>query len=164
MRTSCSRGARRSVRWRFAGIGTFEKKPSGCRNWYTNLLDGAENPDEIQRARLPALPIAHRQPVFPMMAFDRTSVPRLEAQTIEALRSVMQRAMRKGDHGQELQAVLARAATEAREKEIHAEQLLVIMKDLWYSLPDLRSAEDSDRQTELLQELISRCISQYYAT
>ena len=64
----------------------------------------------------------------------------------------------------ELQEVLARAATEAREKDIHAEQLLVIMKDLWYSLPDLRGAADSERQTELLQELISRCITQYYAT
>lgn len=99
-----------------------------------------------------------------MMAFDRTPAPRLEAHTIDELRSVMQRAMRKGDHSQELQGVLARAAAEAREKQIHAEQLLVIMKDLWYSLPDLRSVEDSDRQTELLQELISRCISQYYAT
>ena len=36
------------------------------------------------------------------------------------------------------------------------------MKDLWYSLPDLRS-KDTDRQIELLQELISRCITQYYS-
>lgn len=64
----------------------------------------------------------------------------------------------------ELQEVLARAATEAREKDMYAEQLLVIMKDLWYSLPDVRSAADADRQNELLQELISRCISQYYAS
>ena len=98
-----------------------------------------------------------------MMAFDRMPSPRLEAPTLDALRAVMQRAMRKGDHGVELQEVLARAATEAREKEIHAEQLLVIMKDLWHSIPDLRAA-DTDRQNELLQELISRCITQYYAT
>ena len=98
-----------------------------------------------------------------MMAFDRTPAPRLEADTLEALRSVMQRAMRRGDHDQELQQVLSRAATEARDKDIHAEQLLVMMKDLWHSLPDVRQAEDTDRQTELLQELISRCISQYYA-
>lgn len=99
-----------------------------------------------------------------MMAFDRMPSPRLEADTLDALRAVMQRAVRKGDRGQELQDVLARAATEARDKEIHAEQLLVVMKDLWYSLPDVRSTEDVDRQTELLQELISRCITQYYAT
>jgi hypothetical protein len=98
-----------------------------------------------------------------MMAFDRTSSPRLEAQTLDALRAVMQRAMRKGDHGQDLQDVLRLAAAEARDKDIHAEQLLLIMKELWYSLPDLRGVDDSDRQTELLQELISRCITQYYA-
>ena len=98
-----------------------------------------------------------------MMAFDRMPSPRLEAPTLDALRAVMQRAMRKGDHGVALQEVLARAATEAREKDIHAEQLLVIMKDLWHSIPDLRAA-DTDRQNELLQELISRCITQYYAS
>jgi hypothetical protein len=98
-----------------------------------------------------------------MMAFDRTPSSRLEAATLDALRTVMQRAVRKGDHGMELQEVLARAATEAREKDIHAEQLLVIMKDLWHSLPDLRGAADTERQNELLQELISRCITQYYA-
>ena len=89
--------------------------------------------------------------------------PHLDAETLQALQSVMERAVRKGDHELELQNVLARAATEARTKQIHAEQLLVMMKDLWYSLPDVRGAEDSDRQTELLQQLISRCISQYYA-
>jgi|SRR5690242_11464860 hypothetical protein len=98
-----------------------------------------------------------------MMAFDRTQSPRLEADTVNALRDVMQRAMRRGDHAHELQDVLTRAAAEARAKDIHAEQLLVMMKELWYSLPDLRGAGDSDRQTELLQQLISRCISQYYA-
>jgi uncharacterized linocin/CFP29 family protein len=97
-----------------------------------------------------------------MMAYDRMPSQRLEADTVEALRSVMQLAMRRGDHGQELQDVLSRAANEARDKGIHAEQLLVIMKDLWYSLPDL-SSKDTDRQIELLQELISRCITQYYS-
>jgi len=99
-----------------------------------------------------------------MMAFNRMPSPRLEVDTVDALRAVMQRAVHRGDHGQELQEVLVRAATEAREKDIHAEQLLIFMKDLWHSLPDVRKAEDSDRQTELLQELISRCITQYYAS
>ena len=99
-----------------------------------------------------------------MMAFDRTPAPRLEADTLEALRTVMQRAVRQGDHAQELQDVLIRAASEARDKDLHAEQLLVMMKDLWYSLPDVRQAGDGERQTVLLQQLITRCISQYYAS
>ena len=99
-----------------------------------------------------------------MMAFDRMPSPRLEAETLDALRAVMQRAIHRGDHAGELQDVLSRAAAESREKSIHAEQLLVILKELWHSLPDLRGAEDTERQNELLQELISRCITQYYAT
>jgi len=99
-----------------------------------------------------------------MMAFDRTPTPRLDTETLESLRSVMDRALRRGNHGNELQDVLTRAATEAREKAIPPEQLLVIMKDLWHSLPELRRTTDADRQTELLQELISRCIERYYDT
>ena len=48
-----------------------------------------------------------------MMAFDRMPSPRLEAQTLDALRAVMQRAMRKGDHGTELQQVLAQLCSQA---------------------------------------------------
>ena len=98
------------------------------------------------------------------MAFDRMPTARLEVDTVDALRMAMQRALRRGDPGQELQDVLSRAANEARDKDIHAEQLLVILKNLWYSLPDLRSMQDTDRQTELLQKLISHCITQYYST
>lgn len=97
-----------------------------------------------------------------MMAFDRTPTPRLETETLDSLRSVMDRALQRGNHGNELQDVLTRAAAEARNKAIPPEQLLIIMKDLWHSLPELRRTTDSERQTELLQELISRCIERYY--
>lgn len=134
-----------------------------CRKRYTSVLDDPEIPREIQRAQFSRSHADHRAPHPLMMAFDRTQSPRLEADTLDALRAVMQRAMRRGDHGQELQDVLTRTAAEARTKNIHAEQLLVTMKELWFSLPDVRGAGDSHRQTELLQELISRCITQYYA-
>jgi hypothetical protein len=97
-----------------------------------------------------------------MMAFDRTPRPRLEAETLDSLRSVMDRAMQRGNHTHELQDVLTRAAAEARDKAIPPEQLLVIMKDLWHSLPALHRESDSERQTVLLQELITRCIERYY--
>jgi hypothetical protein len=99
-----------------------------------------------------------------MMAFDRTPAPQLDAETVDSLRSVMDRALRRGNHGNELQDVLTRAAAEARDKAIPPEQLLIIMKDLWHSLPELRRTTDSEKQTELLQELISRCIERYYDT
>jgi hypothetical protein len=97
------------------------------------------------------------------MAFDRTPSPQLESETVVALRAVMDRAVRRGNHTDELHDILCRVAAEAREKRIQAEQLLVIMKELWYSLPELRRVADNDLQVALLQELISRCIDRYYA-
>jgi hypothetical protein len=99
-----------------------------------------------------------------MMAHESTppSPPRLDPQTMDELRAVLDRAARRGNHTDELHVVLQRAAAEAHEKSIQAEHLLLIMKDLWQSLPEVRRVSDSGRQTTLLQELISRCIEQYY--
>ena len=99
-----------------------------------------------------------------MMAFDRTPSSRLEPATVEALREVMDRAVRRGNHADELHDVLCRAATEAHDKGIQAEQLLLIMKELWHSIPELKHATDAERQTTLLQELITHCIQRYYAS
>lgn len=99
-----------------------------------------------------------------MMAFERTppSSPRLNPETMETLTRVMERAARRGNHSDELHDVLCRAAGEARERGIRAEQLLVIMKEMWHTLPALQQLGDTERQTQLLQELISHCIQQYY--
>src|SRR4051812_34248155 len=123
MRTSSLRGSRPSERWLFAGITAHSRNPGCCRKRYTNELDDTEISREIQCARYPVVPTVPRQrsPVFLMMAFNRMPSPQLEADTLDALRAVMRRAMQKGDHGQELQETLARAAAEARTKEIYAE-------------------------------------------
>jgi hypothetical protein len=99
-----------------------------------------------------------------MMAFDRTpSLPGLEPATVEALRSTLARSVVQGNHTEELRELLCTAAAEAREKGILAERLLIILKDIWYSLPDVTSARSTGAETALLQELISRCIQEYYA-
>ena len=98
-----------------------------------------------------------------MMAQDRTPTPRLEASTVDALRSILGRSIQQGNHDDDLHGALCRAAAEARQKGIQAEQLLVILKDLWYSLPQLARASSPGIHTALLRELISRCIHEYYA-
>jgi len=98
-----------------------------------------------------------------MMAFDRTPpVPNLERETVEALRATLAESVENGTHSSDLRDVLCDAATDAREKGIQAEQLLLILKDIWYSLPNVASATSSDVEHALLQELISRCIEEYY--
>lgn len=68
-----------------------------------------------------------------------------------------------GRHGDGLQDIVCRAAREAHEKGIEAERLLVAVKDVWYSLPRLSRTTLSDRDHSLLQELVSRCIQEYYS-
>jgi hypothetical protein len=99
-----------------------------------------------------------------MMAFERTSSPNsLSPTTVEALRDALAQSVANGDHTHELRALLCNVAREARDKGIEAEHLLIMMKDIWYSLPDVSMAKSPDIATELLQDLISRCIQEYYA-
>jgi uncharacterized linocin/CFP29 family protein len=100
-----------------------------------------------------------------MMAFDRTpGTAALNPVTVEELRGALSRSLKAGNHGDELKDLLVRAAAEAREKGIQAEQLLLVLKDIWYSLPNLAPHPGNDTQTRLLQQLIARCIQEYYAT
>src|SRR3954454_18761217 len=81
-----------------------------------------------------------RQPrsVRPMMAFDRTpSVPTLDPATVDALRAALARSVKQGNHADELRLLLCKAADEARTKGITAERLLILLKDIWYGLPEV---------------------------
>lgn len=99
-----------------------------------------------------------------MMAFERTPRAVLDPATIAELRTTLSQSLQTGDHGAELKDLLARAASDARAKGMQAEQLLVALKDIWYSLPQLSTQLGNDVQTRLLQQLIARCIQEYYAT
>ena len=99
-----------------------------------------------------------------MMAFDRTpSSPNLDPATVDQLRTTLARSIAHGNHQEELRGLLCSAATQARDRGIQAERLLIILKDIWYGLPQVANATSSDAENALLQELISRCIQQYYA-
>ena len=99
-----------------------------------------------------------------MMAFDRTpSYPTLDPSTVAALRTVLAQSVVQGNHVDALRELLCHAAEEAREKGIQAERLLILLKEIWYSLPEVANAPSVDVENTLLQELISRCIHEYYA-
>jgi len=99
-----------------------------------------------------------------MMAFERTpGGASLDPETVAELKAALQRSVTTGNHGDELKDLLARAAGEARKKGLQAEHLLVALKDIWYSLPQLAGSPSSDVQSRLLQQLIARCIQEYYA-
>ena len=100
-----------------------------------------------------------------MMAFERTpGGSALDPEVIAELRRALSRSVKTGNHGDELKSLLTRAAADARSRGILAEQLLLALKDVWYSLPELSSSPGNDIQTRLLQQLIARWIQEYNAT
>jgi hypothetical protein len=99
-----------------------------------------------------------------MMAHDHTPGAALGPATTAELRAMLSRSVRDGNHGAELKGLLTRAAAEARDKGMRAEQLLLALKDIWYSLPPLATQPPNETQTRLLQQLIARCIQEYYAS
>lgn len=99
-----------------------------------------------------------------MMAFDRTpSLPTLDPATVDALRATLARSAAHGNHADDLRELLCKTADEARAKGITAERLLIMLKDLWYGLPEVANAPSATAANMLLQELISRCIHEYYS-
>lgn len=99
-----------------------------------------------------------------MMAPDRTpNSSALDPAIVAEMRTALSRSLKSGSHGDELKSLLSRAAVDARKKGIQAEQLLLVLKDVWYSLPELATRPGDDVQTRLLQQLIARCIQEYYA-
>ena len=99
-----------------------------------------------------------------MMASDRTpSSSGLTPETVDTLRATLRRALSQGRYGPDLGDVLVRAAAEARASRVPPEQLLITLKGIWHSLPEMNAGASPELATPLLQELISRCIEQYYA-
>jgi hypothetical protein len=88
--------------------------------------------------------------------------PELSASSIAALKSALDAYAGNNDL-RALQSALRLLASEAREKAIHAEQLLVVLKDAWFSLPQVAQAPQGDEQNRQLQRVVTVCIREYYS-
>ena len=99
-----------------------------------------------------------------MMAHDSSAGrPQLSAETVSELTSALRTyAANESDIGA-IQAALRAVAAEARERKVHAEQLLVLLKDVWFSLPKRRDGVDDEEQHRQLQRVVTLCIREYYS-
>jgi hypothetical protein len=100
-----------------------------------------------------------------MMAHDSSPppAPGLAEETVTRARIALSGYLEDPEvHGQDLRDALDVMAAEAREKRMLPEQLLVVLKDIWYSLPAVRSVEDSGSQIRMLQRVVTMCIKEYY--
>ena len=99
-----------------------------------------------------------------MMAHDSTPRPgALAGETIDALRSALARHLVDESHDESVRLALRAMAAEAREKGLLPEQLLVVLKDIWYSSPGVQGMSEPAEQIRLLQRFVTICIKEYYA-
>lgn len=99
-----------------------------------------------------------------MMAPDSSHVPpgQLDPATIAALQSALHEYVLTGSSSA-LQESLTRFADEARERHVLPEHLLIVLKETWNALPQVRAMADSRQQARLLERVISMCIKEYYS-
>lgn len=98
-----------------------------------------------------------------MMAHDSSAPrPNLSAAAIAGLEAALARYLANQSDAS-LEKALRTLTMEAREKQIHAEQLLIVLKDVWFALPEIRETPSGDPQNALLQRVITQCIREYYS-
>jgi hypothetical protein len=100
-----------------------------------------------------------------MMAPDSSHTPpsRLDDETVAAVRAALRTYLSRAPEPAALQDALVRMSTEARDRSIRPEQLLVVLKDVWGALPEVRAMTDTGEQVRLLQRVVTMCIKEYYS-
>ena len=99
-----------------------------------------------------------------MMAHDSSPGPAaLEAETLNAVRMALITYVDAPSQPTPLQEALQRMSGEARDKTMLPEQLLIVLKDIWYTLPGVQAITDPNEQVRLLQRVVTICIKEYYA-
>jgi hypothetical protein len=101
-----------------------------------------------------------------MMAYDSSQNPpsRLDDETVAAVRDALRVYLSRSPDAEALRRALIRMSTEARERSILPEHVLVVLKDLWSQLPEVRAMPETGEQIRMLQRVVTMCIKEYYST
>ena len=87
----------------------------------------------------------------------------LSPETIEAVRAALVAYVGAPHSGELLRGALHAMAAEAHAQAMLPEQLLVLLKDIWYSVPGVSAIRETTDQVRLLQRVVTMCIKEYYA-
>lgn len=100
-----------------------------------------------------------------MMAHDSSHTPpsRLDDDTVATVRDALRAYLAMPSNPTSLQAALTRMSAEARDRDMLPEHLLVVLKDVWGTLPEVRMMTDAGQQVRLLQRVVTMCIKEYYS-
>ncbi len=99
-----------------------------------------------------------------MMAHDSGSRSHRElpADTIAAFQTALATYASPPHDIEPVRASIHALAAAARDHALPAEQVLVTLKDVWYTLPSVSAMRDAAEQTRLLQQVVTLCIKAYY--
>ena len=110
------------------------------------------------------------------MEFERALTPHggtsssrsLHAAAHAALRAALGEQLRRSSPDEPVSQLRLRRALrllcdDARARGVRAEQLVIMIKQAWRSLPEAASRPGDDSGTELLRRVVSVCIEEYYA-
>lgn len=100
-----------------------------------------------------------------MMAHDSGQPPSgpLDDASLNAVRLALRAYLHDSENTSALQASLLLVSSEARARNILPEHLLVTLKELWNTLPEVRAMTDASQQVRLLQRVVTMCIREYYS-
>lgn len=62
----------------------------------------------------------------------------------------------------DVQRALDAAVARARDGGVRCEQFVIILKSVWYSLPEIRHLPEHRMQREVLQQIVTLAIESYY--
>ena len=68
-----------------------------------------------------------------------------------------------GDSAASLRSALRAISAEAQARQLRAEHLIIALKQVWHSVPDVQRAATREEQDRLLDRLITVCIEEYYS-
>jgi len=100
-----------------------------------------------------------------MMAFDSSHTPpsRPDDALLARVRDELRAYQRDGTKPDALRLALLDLARDARTKGILPEHLLVILKDAWNGLSEVRGMHDVAEQVRMQQRVVTMCITAYYS-
>lgn len=99
-----------------------------------------------------------------MMAQDSSLPPRgrLSSETLGMMERALAGFARDGVEDATMNEALEQMATEARQRAIPPEEVLVELKQLWSTLPEAGRRSAPGEQSRLLQRVVTMCIKSYY--
>lgn len=88
--------------------------------------------------------------------------PRISTQTLASLRDALGRYAGGDAKDGELDGAMSAFSSEARERGIPPEEVIVELKSVWATLPATATRAAGRSDTDLMQRAVTLCIKSYY--